>query len=61
MEKEIKSLVVQLGFEKTKKLTNKSIELLRLLQIKCPYGLPGQGEVSKNMICIEIATIMFEF
>eukprot|EP01080_Neovahlkampfia_damariscottae_P007159 gene7159-11472_t len=60
MEKEIKNLAQQLGFEKTKRITNKSVELLRLLQVKCPYGLPGHGEVSKNMICIEISTILLK-
>jgi hypothetical protein len=58
MDSQIKSLVEQLGFQKTKKITNKAVELIRLLQVKCPYGLPGQGEVSKSMICIEISTLL---
>ncbi|KAL0487537.1 hypothetical protein AKO1_008649 [Acrasis kona] len=53
------SFVKSLGIPKQKKVSEKANELLRLLDVKCPLGLPKSiqsfGTVCSKTVCIELA------
>jgi origin recognition complex subunit 6 len=57
------SSLKSLGIDKPKKISSKANELIRLLDVKCPLGLPNSiqpfGTFAKNTICIELACKLY--